>query len=110
MRCECVYCEILYNVKEPFEDDSVSHGMCEECSPIVLGNLERELSLRAGVPSRPEAQPRSSSHSSGGARNLNPATGPIETGPFSRMPGDAHGINAELTPNRVRHGCARPPG
>jgi len=44
MRCICSYCEMLFNVKEPFEDDSESHGMCEECGPIVLGNLDKELS------------------------------------------------------------------
>jgi hypothetical protein len=57
MRCICCYCEILYDVKEPFEDDSTSHGMCEECAPAVFGNLDRELSLRAGVPSGLEAKP-----------------------------------------------------
>jgi len=43
MRCVCSYCEMLFDVKEPFEDDSESHGMCGECEPIVFGNLDKEI-------------------------------------------------------------------
>lgn len=42
MRCVCCTCGILYNVKEPFEDDSVGHGICEECFPWVMINLGLE--------------------------------------------------------------------
>lgn len=41
MRCVCVECGILYDVKEPFEDDAETHGLCEECFSIVKGNLEK---------------------------------------------------------------------
>ncbi len=44
MRCQCVYCEIIYNIKEPFEDDSTSHGICEICWPWVKSNLQIEIS------------------------------------------------------------------
>jgi len=43
MRVICSYCGILYDLKEPFEDDSVSHGVCEECWPWVENNLNAEL-------------------------------------------------------------------
>jgi len=43
MRCQCNYCGIIYDLKEPFEDDSVSHGICPECLPAVMKNLEIEL-------------------------------------------------------------------
>ena len=45
MRCQCSYCNIIYDLKEPFDDDSVSHGICEECFPWVMNNLQIELSL-----------------------------------------------------------------
>jgi hypothetical protein len=31
MRVVYSYCGILYDLKEPLEDDSISHGICEEC-------------------------------------------------------------------------------
>ena len=43
MRVVYSYCGILYDLKEPFEDDSVSHGICEECLPAVMKNIEIEL-------------------------------------------------------------------
>ena len=42
-RIVCSYCQILYDLKEPLEDDSISHGICEECWPWVQHNLEIEL-------------------------------------------------------------------
>jgi hypothetical protein len=39
MRCVCVYCGILYNVKEPLENDSETHGSCDECYRIEMHNL-----------------------------------------------------------------------
>ena len=39
MRCVCVYCGILYNVKEPFENDSETHGNCDECDRMERHNL-----------------------------------------------------------------------
>lgn len=83
MRCICSYCETLFDLKEPFEDDRETHGMCPECGPIILGNLERELSEpECCVPD--------------GARILNPETDPIENmGPSIRKTGDVRGINSE---------------
>lgn len=43
MRVICSYCGFLYDLKEPFEDDSVSHGCCPECWPWVEHNLQIEL-------------------------------------------------------------------
>jgi len=40
MRCVCVYCGILYNVKEPFENDSETHGNCDECDRMEKHNLQ----------------------------------------------------------------------
>ena len=39
MRCVCVYCGILYNVKEPFENDSETGGNCDECDRMEKHNL-----------------------------------------------------------------------
>jgi hypothetical protein len=45
-------------------------------------------------------------HSSGGTRNLQPQQPvPTRSESFSRTPGDAQGINAELASNQARHGC-----
>ena len=44
MRCQCTICGIIYDLKEPYEDDSVSHGYCEICWPWVKHNLEIEIS------------------------------------------------------------------
>jgi len=48
MRCICCVCKILYNVKEPFEDDSETHGFCNECYDWLHNNqkivAEREVS------------------------------------------------------------------
>jgi len=43
MRIVCSYYQILYDLKEPLEDDSISHGICEECWPWVENNLEIEI-------------------------------------------------------------------
>jgi hypothetical protein len=43
MRVVCSYCQILYDLKESLEDDSVSHGIFEECFPAVMKNIEIEL-------------------------------------------------------------------
>jgi hypothetical protein len=43
MRVQCAYCSIIYDLKEPFDDDSVSHGICPECYPGVIKNIEIEL-------------------------------------------------------------------
>jgi len=59
MRCVCVYCGILYNVKEPFDEDFETHGNCDECDRMEKHNLAiamREWSRHAqDKNSRPQA-------------------------------------------------------
>ncbi len=43
MRCQCSYCSIIYDLKPPMEDDSVSTGICPECWIWVENNIEIEL-------------------------------------------------------------------
>lgn len=39
MRRVCCICGILYGLKEPLEDDSITHGYCPECFEIELKKL-----------------------------------------------------------------------
>jgi hypothetical protein len=49
MRCICIYCGFLYNIKRPFDDDHVTSGICDECWPIVQNNLAIEIQkMRTG--------------------------------------------------------------
>jgi hypothetical protein len=72
MRVICCVCDILYNLKEPFSNDDVSHGYCEECWPWVENNLRIEMESRTiSQASRPnlnlhESGPTGIGH--GGAR------------------------------------------
>ena len=43
MRQVCMVCGILYGLKEPLEDDSETHGLCEECFPLEMKKIEMEL-------------------------------------------------------------------
>jgi len=43
MRKICQECGQLFGFKEPFDDDSETHGICDECFPIVMKNLEQKL-------------------------------------------------------------------
>jgi len=43
MRCVCVYCGILYHIKEPYDNDAETHGNCDECDRIEKYNLELYL-------------------------------------------------------------------
>jgi len=40
MRQICMDCGILYGVKEPYDDDHETHGLCGECFAIHLRNAE----------------------------------------------------------------------
>ncbi len=40
MRSICCYCGILYDLKEPIEDDHETHGICGECLPGLISNLK----------------------------------------------------------------------
>ena len=43
MRQICMVCGILYGLKEPFGDDSETHGLCEECFLVEMKKIEIEL-------------------------------------------------------------------
>lgn len=43
MRRICMICGILYGIKEPYEDDSETHGLCDECFPIEMARIEKEV-------------------------------------------------------------------
>jgi hypothetical protein len=43
MRVICCCCDILYDLKEPFKDDSMSHGICPTCFPWVMHNFKIEV-------------------------------------------------------------------
>jgi len=48
MRQVCMDCGILYGIKEPLEDDSETHGLCEECFPLEMKKIEKELEKTKG--------------------------------------------------------------
>jgi hypothetical protein len=39
----CMYCSKVFGEKEPFDDRSSTHGICEECMPGVLLNMLDEM-------------------------------------------------------------------
>jgi hypothetical protein len=43
MRQVCYICGILYGIKKPYENDEETHGLCEECFPVVMANIERKM-------------------------------------------------------------------
>jgi len=43
MRVVCSYCDILFNLKDPIEKDEETHGICPECLPWILHNIEIEI-------------------------------------------------------------------
>ena len=40
MRQVCYICGLLYGLKEPLDDDSETHGLCEECFRLEMQKLE----------------------------------------------------------------------
>jgi len=51
MRRVCQECKRVFGFKEPFEDDSETHGICDECFPMVLKKFEqtmREATIKNG--------------------------------------------------------------
>jgi hypothetical protein len=36
-------CGILFGLKEPYENDEETHGICEDCFPIEMERIEREV-------------------------------------------------------------------
>ena len=47
MRSICMECSILFDVKEPYEQDDETHGYCDECFSMVLNNIAGLRSVRA---------------------------------------------------------------
>ena len=41
MRQVCYVCKILYGVKEPFENNSETHGLCPECFKQEMLKLDQ---------------------------------------------------------------------
>ena len=39
MRQICMDCNILYGIKEPLDDDSETHGLCEECFDLEMQKI-----------------------------------------------------------------------
>ena len=39
MRSICCECNILFDVKEPFDNDQETHGYCDECFKMVMVNI-----------------------------------------------------------------------
>jgi hypothetical protein len=37
---QCCICGVVYGEKEPFEDKSVTHGLCKKCLKIEMKKLE----------------------------------------------------------------------
>ncbi len=106
MRCQCVICGILYDVKEPFDNDQVSHGYCELCWPWVQNNLRIELE-QLGL----EPISLDSNHFSGERPNLTPRNrssvlteGPSD--PDGRM---SEGLTRSLSLTGQGHGGVREP-
>ncbi len=40
---KCYSCGDIYGEKEPFEDESISHGLCESCFPQEMERIAWEL-------------------------------------------------------------------
>lgn len=38
MRAICCVCGLLYDVKEPMDQDVETHGYCEDCFEILMSN------------------------------------------------------------------------
>lgn len=51
MRVKCAWCDLDMGVKEPVEDNSVSHGICPKCFEVVMLEIE-EIRLRSSVAER----------------------------------------------------------
>lgn len=46
----CYHCGQVYGEKEPLEDKEISHGLCPECLPVELKELEEELERSGAGP------------------------------------------------------------
>ncbi|MBU1046716.1 hypothetical protein KKH36_02995 [Patescibacteria group bacterium] len=52
MKRVCSYCKKTYGEKEPFDDNSITHGACEECKNKMMEEIDKmpqeEPKLRKG--------------------------------------------------------------
>jgi len=42
MRQVCYICGILYGLKEPYDNDAETSGICDECLPLEIERLKKE--------------------------------------------------------------------
>jgi len=42
MRQVCYICGILYGLKEPYDNDAETGGLCDECFPLEMERLKKE--------------------------------------------------------------------
>lgn len=51
MRCQCVECGLIYDIKEPYEQDDVTGGYCDLCFEIIMHNLtvQRDKKRKEGL-------------------------------------------------------------
>jgi hypothetical protein len=43
MYCHCYICGLQYRIKPPFDNDQVTHGLCQDCFPKEMERLKKEL-------------------------------------------------------------------
>jgi len=43
MRQVCYICGVLYGIKEPYEDDSETHGLCDECFSLEIKKNDEKI-------------------------------------------------------------------
>lgn len=48
MRCICSECGMLYDLKEPIDNDQETHGFCDECFEIITSNLKKRKEKEDG--------------------------------------------------------------
>jgi hypothetical protein len=46
----CMTCKEVFGEKEPLEDKSETHGLCERCFPLEMGKIEKII--RSETPRR----------------------------------------------------------
>jgi len=48
MRYICYICGLLYRVQPPFEEDAISHGLCDDCFDAEMERINEELAAFHG--------------------------------------------------------------
>ena len=43
MKVVCSHCGKQYKEKEPLENEEASHGICDDCFPGVIADMERQM-------------------------------------------------------------------